>query len=281
MDVTRQLFRLLPLIAASAAHGATEQTGLNARIKTECGSNPVISYIREIKQDVIDPQILTHARECANLEATTKVYKWRLADAGIQGCLETEYKYNPEYIKKIAPLVDDAQENTQGIMAGYNQCVNNMYQCGARFCRAKKNTITPLDDSQLGAKRQEVSELSRDYAQLREEYLGLERRKELQVDGYLPLGSFDDAAYDKHFEGKLAVMGGQMQGMLLLTALMPVVRDVAKGSAAIRQRLEDASRKPAQDMDHHTAMIETASTLEARANAILFEMVDFVQNGRR
>ena len=34
--------------------------------------------------------------------------------------------------------MDDAQKHTQGIMDGYNQCVNNMYKCAKRFCKEEK-----------------------------------------------------------------------------------------------------------------------------------------------
>lgn len=249
---------------------------LNEYIRMECGSNPVLSYIKEIKKDVIDPQILAHAKECAGVEANTTVYKWRLADAGIQGCLEREYKYTPEYIQKIAPLIDDAQENTQGIMDGYNQCVNNMYRCGARFCREKK-TPASLNDTELDAKKAEIVELSQDYAELREAYLAFSKRHDLKTDSLVPIGQFDQDTYDRHLAGKLAVMGGQMQGVLLMSSLMPVVQDISRGSKIMTRQLS----RLGEDSETRTALLKTARAAETRSNALLLEMVDLVQNARR
>lgn len=265
------------LFIVQAANAAD---GMNIKIENECGSNPVISYIKDIKESVIDPQILTYAKECAGAGVKGKMLKWSIGDANVQGCLVREYKYTPEYIQKIAPLIDDAQKHTQGIMDGYNQCVNNMYKCGRRFCREDKKEKKAFTNDQLDSKQTEISNLSKDYSSLRTKYLSLEKNIGIKRREFLPEGEFDQGVYNTYFAGKLPNMGGQMQGMLLLTSIMPVVKEIGDGADDIKDGLEDIDIGKVADTTEYRELLRESKNIAARSRAILYELVDSVKRGR-
>lgn len=252
---------------------------MDEKIAKECGTNPVISYIKDIKESVIDPQILTHAKECAGGDLEGKILKWSIGDANIQGCLEREYKYTPEYIKKIAPLVDDAQKNTEGIMGGYNQCVNNMYKCKRRFCREERKEKEAFTSEQLDSKQQELVDLSRDYSSLRKKYLEFEKNLLIERREFLPEGVFDQNVYNTYLAGKLSNMGGQMQRMLLLTSIMPVVSEISDGAEEIGDGLDDIEMNKITNMAEYREMVRESKNISARSKAILIELMDSTKRG--
>ncbi len=114
----------LILLAVSSLVGAAE--GIDSIIKKKCGVHPVIVYLKDLKEPILDPQILEKAKNCVDLYAKGKVIKWDLGNAEIAGCLTRTYGYNAKYVKELASLVKDANQNTQGLMKEYEGCVNRV-----------------------------------------------------------------------------------------------------------------------------------------------------------
>lgn len=103
-------------------------------IKQVCGVHPVLYYLKEYKGMLMDPEMLTHIEECAKGVVGADVWKWKLADVNIQGCLIKKYKHQEEYINKIAKQYDEAKENVAGQIEPYNICANNVRKCGKAEC---------------------------------------------------------------------------------------------------------------------------------------------------
>ena len=145
--------------------------------------------------------------------------------------------------------------------------------------RERKKVQKRLGSDQLTLKENEIRELSQDYSLLRSEFMdfanliGIKHR-------ILPEGNFDQDTYDKHLKNKLSTMGGKMQGMLLLTALMPTVQNIDKGSQDITRELERLDSSKIPDMKKYRTILVKSQSVQQRSKAVLFEMVDLVQPGR-
>lgn len=107
------------------------------RIRNQCGTHPVIAYLQEFKGSLMDPQIVTRAEECARGQAKAEIWKWDLADANIQGCLERNYSYEKSYIDSIAGQFDEAREVVGAQIDPFNECATNVRQCGRTVCPDK------------------------------------------------------------------------------------------------------------------------------------------------
>ncbi len=99
---------------------------IDDKIKHDCGVHPTIAYLKDLKQEIIDPNILVQAKKCGEGKAKIKIWDWLVSDSEIQGCLQQEYDYEPEYIKRIAPLIDDATVMSAGLIERYTLCVNEV-----------------------------------------------------------------------------------------------------------------------------------------------------------
>lgn len=104
---------------------------IDEKIKHDCGIHPTIAYLKDLKQKIIDPNILVQAKNCAEGKADIKIWNWLISDSEVQGCLEKEYGYEPEYIKRIAPLIADATAMSAGLIDEYVACVNEIRATGA------------------------------------------------------------------------------------------------------------------------------------------------------
>jgi len=105
------------------------------KIKSNCGTHPVISYLRDYKGYLMDPQIIKQAEECAKGEIKADVWKWKLADANIQGCLQKKYGHEESYIKVIARQFEDAEKMVGDQISSYNACATNIRNCGRHPCK--------------------------------------------------------------------------------------------------------------------------------------------------
>jgi len=110
------------------------------RIKLLCGTHPVLSYLRDYKGTLMDPQILTQAEECAKGVVKADVWKWKLADVEVQGCLQKKYGHEQDYIKSIASQFEEAKEMVSQQIQPYNMCAINVRNCGKTNCMEPSST---------------------------------------------------------------------------------------------------------------------------------------------
>lgn len=144
--------------------------------------------------------------------------------------------------------------------------------------REMKKVHKRLGSDQLILRENEILELSNDYILLRAEFIDFADMIGLEY-GALPEGNFDQATYDKHLKNKLLTMGGKMQGMLLITSLMPTVQNIGKGSKEITRELERFDSSKVTDKDKYRTILSKSQSVQQRSNAVLFEMLDIIQSG--
>lgn len=71
-----------------------------------------------------------------------------------------------------------------------------------------------------------------------------------------------------------------MQGMLLLTSIMPVVKEIGDGADDIKDGLEDIDIGKVADTTEYRELLRESKNIAARSRAILYELVDSVKHGR-
>ena len=108
---------------------------VDEKIKKICGTHPLISYMRDFKGILMEPQILTEIEECAKGSGGAKIWKWELGDAKLQGCLTKKYGHQKKYIESIAAAFREARQAVSDQIKPYNSCANNVRTCGQAFCR--------------------------------------------------------------------------------------------------------------------------------------------------
>ena len=107
---------------------------VDEKIKITCGTHPVISYMRDFKGKLMEPQILTDIDECVNILGGANIWKLKLGDTRLQGCLTKKYGHQKEYIKSIAAAFSEARQLVNDQITPYNTCANNVRKCGKSEC---------------------------------------------------------------------------------------------------------------------------------------------------
>lgn len=131
---------LVILVSVSYAQGVDD------KIKQICGTNPVISYLKDFKIILMNSEILVHAEKCAKGEVDTSVWKWQLADVDLKGCLTKKYGYQKSYVDTIANQFNEAYEIVFNQIAPFNTCVTNVRNCGIHPCKDNNHLKINIDN---------------------------------------------------------------------------------------------------------------------------------------
>jgi len=120
MKVKLLLSALLSVVFLFTSYGYAK--GVDEDIKINCGTHPVLTYIKEYKSSLMDSEMLVRAEECASGIADAEIWKWKLADVNVKGCLVRKYGYEKLYIDSIASMLKEAKEMVNDQIASYNTC---------------------------------------------------------------------------------------------------------------------------------------------------------------
>ena len=151
--------------------------------------------------------------------------------------------------------------------------------------KERKKVKKKLSQAQLGTREDEIKDLSKEYANLREDFnVFADTNKIDRIDQKIPHGQFNTQGYDDHIKSKLGAMSGKYQGMLLMITLMPTIQEVSKGAKTIKNALDNVDVKKytgnKTKETQYISMQQRAQILEQRSTAMLLEMSDLVQNMR-
>ena len=179
--------------------------------------------------------------------------------------------------------IGDSKEEYEGlpyesISGQMNDSRSCKLEISKMLIRERKKVTARLDNNQLSSRELEIKELSKEYQTLKNRFIAFANNNN-QIDGSLnlPPGVFDKDSFGKHVKGKLEVMGGQMQSMLLMMSLMPTLREIGEGTKNINRSLEDASGQTLAKTDEYISLKNDSNTLSLRSQAVLFEMIDLAQ----
>ena len=124
----------IPVFIAFALSSSVFAQTLDKKIEEVCGTHPVLIHLEQFKVSLIDPQFLVEAEECAQGDAALDLWKWKLTDTKIKGCLIKKYGYQSKYVDGISKHFEEAKEDVSTQIEPFNSCANNVRKCGQVDC---------------------------------------------------------------------------------------------------------------------------------------------------
>ena len=209
-------------------------------------------------------------------------------EAKLQGSMGKIAKYIGVNVGADGKLtIGDTKEEYEGLP--YESIAEQMSD--SRSCKLeiskiliaeRKKVAERLDSTQLSLREIEIREISKEYQELKKKFVAFaDKNGEVDVTRSLPSGVFDKDSYGKHVKGKLEVMGGQMQSMLLMMSFVPTLQEVAEGTKNITRSLESVSGYEISQNDEYISLKRETNALGQRSQAVLFEIIDLTKNRSR